>query len=84
MKYIFIALLVISLSSCEDSVDVKDTEVEISKNINEDRYWYWYKSISLPGHGGTFITTNDYNIGDHIEDDGEIIEVTSEKHLLKK
>lgn len=81
MRYIFIALLLISLSSCEDSVDVKGNDV--SKNISEN-HWYWYKSISLPGHGGTIITNDDYNVGDQIESNGEVIEITSEKHFLKK
>jgi hypothetical protein len=66
-------VLILGLTSCMPNSDIQV----------KTRYWYWYKSITYSGSGGTFISNIEYNIGDQIADEtGEIIEITSEKHFL--
>lgn len=79
MKQIFILLIcLILMTSCGDQ-----------KEFGHHKYWYYYKSISLPPdesgiHGGTFISTELYHIGDQTtNDDNEVIEITSEANHLK-
>lgn len=83
-KLILLALFGLSLASCTNSSDEMIPAHMPNDNPNI-KYWYYYKSITLGApHGGTFISSDIYNIGDQVAgDDGEVIEVTSEKHLLK-
>lgn len=47
-------------------------------------YWYWCKSITFPGHGGTFEGYGLLLKGDTVVDSkGEILVVASEGKLLK-
>jgi hypothetical protein len=89
-KLILLALFGLSLASCTNSSDemipAQHATPMLMPNDNPNiKYWYYYKSITLGApHGGTFISSDIYNIGDQVAgDDGEVIEVTSEKHLLK-
>ena len=65
-----------------DTVVVHDTV-----NFKDDlikHYWYWYKSITFPGHGGTFNGYVLFRKGDTVtNEEGEVLIVVSEGHLLK-
>lgn len=65
-----------------DTVIIHDT-VRLEDNPT-NHYWYWYKSVTLRGHGGTFEGHGLLHKGDTVSDpQGEIIVVASEGHLLK-
>ena len=80
MKYIIVILCLLLISCTNESDDKTD----------EREYWYYYKSITQQPndgtiHTGTIISTKIYHIGDqtHADNDGEVIEITSERNPLK-